>query len=402
MLSLGAAAIVLAACGGADKLAMANAARTESGSWQYMLDSMSEAAKSVDEIAQDDLERREGYRLLARTAALGFDRFLEYGRGDIPDFFRLQSAHRKFAGDNPDQLYHASALDGQRSYRIRGRMWNSHVRTVLVEFSVYGGGLSFDDANAKRRLIAHLDESELQVEADGSFELTLSPEAAPPSEANWIQLEDDAEQILVRRYFAAPQISHPLPLSIELSDEAPSTAPLDQRGLAKGLIGSGAFVRETVKIWGNWYAEDREKRPTNALTPLQDNGDLLTPAGMTYVGGTWALEPGEALVIKFTPPDIPYWGFLPMNVWMESLDWRVARVTLNNFNAEKAADGSVTIVLADQDSGVPNALVTLGHHRGMMSLRLARLEGKPLPVIETRVVPLASIAEGGLAAAFER
>jgi len=97
------------------------------------------------------------------------------------------------------------------------------------------------------------------------------------------------------------------------------------------------------------------------------------------------------------PPDVPYWGFLPMNIWMESFDWRVAPVSINNFSATRAEDGSVTIVVAEEDPGLPNWIATLGHRRGLMAFRFARLGEQPVPEVATRVVPLASLSEQSLA-----
>jgi hypothetical protein len=368
---------------------MAAAARSPSASWVYLGEAMADSAEIIEAQAKSDLERREGYRMLARTLALGFDRFLEHADPAVPDFFRLQSAHRKFAGDNPDQLYHAAAIDGAHTYRIRGRWSGEGVTTRLIEISVYGGGLGFDDPNAKRRLVGYMDERELAIAEDGSFELVLAPELHP---GNWIRLDADSQNVLVRRYFSTPQLTDELPLSIELVGEPPSRAPLDARSLAKGLIGSGAFLREVVKIWAGWYPDVRARLGANVLAPLEDDGDLLTPAGMTYLQGSWELAEDEALLVRFVPPDIPYWGFLPMNIWMESLDWRVAPVTRNGDSAVRADDGSVTLVLSEQDPGHPNWLATLGHRRGLMSLRLARLGDLPIPEVETRVVKTATLA----------
>jgi hypothetical protein len=38
----------------------------------------------------------------------------------------------------------------------------------------------------------------------------------------------------------------------------------------------------------------------------------------------------------------------------------VAPVSINNFSATPAEDGSVTIVVAEQDPGLPNWIATLG------------------------------------------
>jgi hypothetical protein len=349
---------------------------------------MAEAGAMVETFARDDLERREGYRLLSRTLALGFDRFLEYGDPGVPGFMRLQSAHRKFAGDNPDQLYHAATIDGRRSYRIRGRWSDDRVTTQLIEISVYGGGLRFDSEGAQRRLIGYLDETQLAIGEDGTFEVALDAEPHP---GNWVALEDDAESVLVRRYFSTPQLDDPLPMTIEPIGERPTPMPLSEAELARGLVGTAAFLVETLRVWGGWFPDVRARLGPNRLEPLRDDGDLLTPAGMTYLQGAWEIAADQALVLRFVPPDVPYWGFLPMNIWMESFDWRVATVALNNFNATLADDGSVTIVLAEQDPGVPNWIATTGHRRGLMSLRLARLGEQPPPEVSARVVPAASL-----------
>ena len=379
-------------CGGAGaQLEMAAAARSPSASWSYLAEAMEDASATVDALAESELERREGYRMLARTLGLGFDRFLEFADPAAPDFFRLQSATRKFAGDNPDQLYHAATIDGAHTYRIRGRWAGEGVTTRLLELSVYGGGLSFDDDGAKRKLVGYLDERELEIDTDGRFEVVVGPAVTGK---NTIRTSDEAQSLLVRRYFASPQRDDELPLSIELVGEDPSRVPLDARALAKGLIGSGVFLREVVKIWGGWYPDVRARHGANVLRPLVDEGDLLTPAGMHYLEGAWELAEDEALVLRFEPPDVPYWGFLPMNIWMESFEWRVAPVSINGDTAVRAGDGSVTIVLAEQDPGHPNWLATLGHRRGLMSMRVARLGERRLPEVVAQVVKTDSLRKG--------
>ncbi|MCH2171904.1 hypothetical protein MK489_14055 [Myxococcota bacterium] len=380
--------LTLACGGGPSRMEMFAAARSPESSWEYLGNSMSEAAALIESYSDDELEKREGYRLLARTLALGFDRFLEYSQSDVPEFYRLQSAHRKFAGDNPDQLYHAASIDGGRAYRIRGRWSDGVVSTELIEFGVYGGGLSFDDENAKRRLIGYLDESDLILEQGGGFEVIL---ATQPHSGNWIRLEPDAETVLVRRYFASPQQNDRLPLEIELIDEQPPVRAMTQADLARGLLGAGAFLVETVKIWGGWYPGVLKRLGPNQIGQMEDDGTLLTPSEMVYLEGAWQIDSDEALLLSFVPPEVPYWNFLPMNIWMESLDWRVATVAVNNFSAHRAADGSVMIVVSEQNPGLPNWIGTQGHQRGLMSFRFARLGQASAPEVTTRVVPVESL-----------
>ncbi|MEM7408601.1 MAG: DUF1214 domain-containing protein [Myxococcota bacterium] len=383
------AGVACAVVPGAERVALVSAAATPAGSWDYLGDALDDAAGQIEALAASDLERREGYRWLARSLFSGFDRFLEYANPAIPEFYRAQSAHRKFAGDNPDQLYHVAAVASEFRYRVRGQWSAPGVRTELIELSVYGGGLSFDDDTAKRRLVAYMDERNLEIAEDGSFEVVVGVD---PAEGNWLRLEEDAEMLLIRRYFASPQPADRLPLSIERIDGVPPREPLTQRELAKGLIASGAFLRETAKIWGRWYPDVLARHGPNRLDPLPDDGDLLTPAGLTYLQGAWSVADGEVLVVRFRPPDVPYWGFLPMNIWMESLDWRVAPVSRNGFDSQLDPDGMVTLVVSEVDPGHPNWIATLGHRRGLMSMRLARLGEQPLPEVETTLLPRDELA----------
>ena len=371
---------------------MAVAARSPAASWTFLRDAMAEAGASIERHAADEQERREGYRLLTRTLGLGFERFLELADPANPAFHRLQSPYRKFAGDNPDQLYHAAAVSGAHRYRITGRWEGDGVTTRLIELSVYGGGLRFDDPNARRRLVSHLDESALEIGPDGRFEVVASVEPAP---GNWLALADDAESLLVRRYFAEPQREDRLPLRIERLDAGPA-APFDDAALARGLIGSGAFLRETVKIWGGWHADVRARLGPNRMRPLHDDGALLTPAGVTYLEGAFEAEPDEALLFRFAPPEAPYWALLPMNVWMESFDWRQLPASINGFAAERDPDGRVTVVMSERDPGLPNWIPLQGHRRGLVSMRIARLpEGADPPEVTVERVPLAALRDGG-------
>ncbi len=84
-----------------------------------------------------------------------------------------------------------------------------------------------------------------------------------------------------------------------------------------------------------------------------------------------------------------YWNFQLNNHWMESLDYRYHRIDLNHHGAALQADGSVRLIVAHRDPGLPNWLDTAFHQRGTMCLRWVRAESHPQP--KARVVPLADL-----------
>ena len=90
-----------------------------------------------------------------------------------------------------------------------------------------------------------------------------------------------------------------------------------------------------------------------------------------------------------TPPECFTWNFQLDNHWMESLDYRYHRITINKHTAQVRDDGSVQIVVAHEDPGVPNWIETAGHRHGTMCFRWIRAADHPQP--QTRVVKLAEL-----------
>ena len=76
-------------------------------------------------------------------------------------------------------------------------------------------------------------------------------------------------------------------------------------------------------------------------------------AEMTYHGGRFQLEHGQALVVTVHEPDRPflYWGLTLTSPWMESFDYRYTTTALNNETARRSADGSWQMVIAAENPG---------------------------------------------------
>ena len=107
-------------------------------------------------------------------------------------------------------------------------------------------------------------------------------------------------------------------------------------------------------------------------------------AEMTYHGGRFQLEPGQALVVTVHEPDKPflYWGLTLTSPWMESFDYRYATTALNNKTARRSPDGSWRMVIAPSDPGVENWLDTGGRLEGYMLVRWVLADGPPHPTAE--------------------
>jgi hypothetical protein len=108
-----------------------------------------------------------------------------------------------------------------------------------------------------------------------------------------------------------------------------------------------------------------------------------------YVFSRFVIEPDEAFVIRVTPPECEMWNFSVFNYWLESFDYVNRRVSLNDHKAKRNADGSITIVIAHHDPGVPNWIDAAGHRDGIGLFRWNN--ARRLPETSVEVVKLADL-----------
>ena len=111
------------------------------------------------------------------------------------------------------------------------------------------------------------------------------------------------------------------------------------------------------------------------------------PNGHRFSSGYFKLSGEEALVVTFDADDAPYWGLDTTNNWFEPLSYADHRSHYNNRTVRREAGGSVKIVIAARDPGLPNWIDTRGHLEGPMIFRWSRTN-RPVPDLQARVVRL--------------
>lgn len=197
--------------------------------------------------------------------------------------------------------------------------------------------------------------------------------------------------LIVRQTFADRATEIPADLHIELADDPSPPAPLTPAALDAGLGKASLLVAGASMLFAKW-AHDFAKH-ANEL-PMFDP-EKSTKAGgdpnIIYYHSYWRLDPGQALVIDAEIPECEAWNFQLDNHWLESLDYRYWTIHLNKHTATYRPDGSVRIVVAHDDPGVPNWIHTTGHHSGAMTFRWIRAQRHPQP--QTRVVACADVRD---------
>jgi len=349
--------------------------------WAAFCEELKEAGADLLRPSAPDsaVDTAEGFRFLTRMVRCAFEHIMECGDAAAPAFFHVFNETMKSGWDNPDNIHSNAYINGAFDYRIAGTRGDAHYMAI----GVYGGSLG---RGGGRRTVAYVDVDTLATTADGTFEVTLSQREHP---GNWIRLDADATTVMIRETFWDRRRETPARLRIERLDGTP--APLDPAFVAGALRRALRFVRGSNKTFFD-IADQWRPRPNAffASDPQQAGATIGIP-NMHYASGWWELPDGHAIVLDVTPPACRYWSMTLGNYWGESLDYRYWRIHLNQKSARYRTDGSVRVILAQSDPGLPDAnwLATASHGAGVWTLRWLEATAHPLPSV--RVVSLSDL-----------
>ncbi len=326
------------------------------------------------------LDRAEGWRYLTRLLRIGLEMHLEFADPDFPGFFAPSHETAKIGADNPDNLYLMARISGRNDYVIRGERGT----VPYLSFGTQKGGY---EADGKMEQTGFLDANNLQIGADGRFEVLLSQQQKP---GNWLKIEPASNAVIVRQTFLDRRSERPARMEIHRAGNDTRPVPLSAEHLQRGLSNTARFVEGTAKLFADWAQSYRKH--VNQLPPA-DQALCQSVGGdpnIFYYHSNWRLADDEALLIHIARiPECRFWNLQISNYWMESLDYRFHRVCFNQHSAQPDRDGGVTLVLAHCDPGRPNWLETAGHRDGTMCMRWVGAREHVHPT--TRVVKWAEL-----------
>lgn len=352
--------------------------------WSDLLERLRDAGNVIQREGSpaSAFDRAEGYRYLSRILRAALQTFVEHADPLAPVLQRVVHETAKMGADNPDNHYMNAAISGEHEYRIWGKRGTVHYLSFGTQIGHYGKGAGMPPSG-------FLESSQMKIANDGSFELIVSC-TKPEGDGNWLPMKPETGTLIVRQTRLDPATETLAELHIERAGAPRSPSAVTPRSIDEGLTQAGNLVAGAAMIFANWAEGFRAH--TNELPqfdPALSNAFGGDP-NIIYYHSYWQLDPDEALVIDATPPPCDHWNFQLNNHWMESLDYRYFRIHVNAKTAAYREDGSVRIVVAHEDPGVPNWIQTVGHDRGTMCFRWVRAESHPQP--KTRVVKLAEVA----------
>jgi len=281
-----------------------------------------------------------------------------------PDFAPMYNQAFNQGFPNPDDSYYLTPVEDDGIYKISGV--RGTVR--LVYFEVGSGTAVPYGTGSLGPSKAVYDIDDLAREADGSFEVILSPERPEGYSGNWWKLDHGATYLLVRQrsYDWLNEVDGRY--AIERLDCPAAKPRASATDIQANLNDIPSWVETFAKLSldGPWVKHLRASGLVNRLQ-AKDYSGASGLGNQRYVEGIFEIEDDEALVIETEiPDDCSYWGFQLVDEFWRSLDWVHRQTSLNGFTARLDTDGKFRAVVSARDPGVPNWLDTIGHKVGMI------------------------------------
>ncbi len=324
-------------------------------------------------------EQAEAILFLTRMLRLGLEHKVDGGDRRHP---RLCNVDRISAGaaiyaPNLDNTYYAANIDVRETYSLR-----FNVRTIDdIVLTVQGR------VDGVMRAWGNLSLSDLEVGPDGDVEVILGAE---PHDGNWIPLEPGGDYLFVRIYYFDWDQGIPPALQFDcISATDPQAAYMPPEQLTSGLHDALDYITRTTDGVMKWGEDFFAHSPGPNQFPPTFAGPIQV---ITYGGTRFVLEPDEALIMDFEPPDARYWvvqwHHLP---WGDAADFVHTITSLNHTQVDVDDDGRVRIVVAHRDPGVKNWLDTNGRREGLLMNRWIWTNNNPIPV--GTVIPFDRLSE---------
>ena len=338
--------------------------------------SLEHAANAIRERNPEasEAELGEAYDYLAELLSASMEMHIAKGDPLQPEFTNWMSDYRKFLGDSPDAVYSTARIDADIDYEVtltagsadyigfviydRNPItgWNRvadsasivpdaenatfHIRLTTAPNDEVTQSTASGAAGAGAGAGAGADSASPIASSSQDSGITESrPESS--SEQLTLQLSNTSHMIMVREYFFDAEIRQPSKLRISavttLTNTRTNTTTADVAGAAPATLhatkNDTPFATRADKAvnffnqtWqGSLALADAMKETTNSFDrPATVSPDFVgifypTPDN-DYHGGSFSLEPGDALIVEGSVPTAAFWSITLQNHWMQSIE----------------------------------------------------------------------------------
>lgn len=357
--------------------------------WDAFLDGLRDLpdrilAKLPEDERSDPQVRAEVGRLALSAVAAGTIDALA-GDPDYPVFLPQINNYITTGQPNADTNYRAATIAPGGTYRLRGLRGTMN-QARIAEMAPPSKPAT-PGAPAKPRPVH--DFNKLKVDAEGRYDVILSPVRPEGYTGDWWQSDPATRSLLVRMVGADWGKEKEPTLSIERLDVPAARLRPSAQVLEGKLRAIPAAARFIAPLLVDRPRKLREEGFVNRLKAVDFNA-LGGLAGQFYFEGAYDLKDDEALIIETpVPKDCTYNSLILTNEIYETTDWYNNLSSLNGAQSTIDSDHVLRVVVSAKDPGTPNWLDTAGYPNGVIQGRWMECSTEPVPTV--RKLPLAQV-----------
>ncbi|NKI16047.1 DUF1214 domain-containing protein [Spongiibacter sp. KMU-166] len=299
------------------------------------------------------------YLLLAINGDSNYPKVLDHGYGPPHNWFGMDVPGCRGPGtaENPDNNYSWIPVDGRSHFELHGKLSDKPVGECPFHIV---GNLSMG------MNLACLDWQDVEIDEDGNFVITISPEPAN-GRKNHIQTMINARYIFVR----ASRVNwDQKPHALRIKRVTPPTAPPQS-------------IDQIAELANRYIIDDiSENFWFHRMVACVDINTCTEPETTTFFGGMaiqklarghLKLNDNEAFVLTLKPGGSKYFVTVLYDYWLMSGNYWSRQSTLNNDQSIANEDGSYTYVFSLKDPGVHNWIDMLDTYEPLFMIRLNQL-----------------------------
>lgn len=345
-----------------------------------LFDYLGELQAAVDEIANtwrpDDPEyRADVYRQIMMQFSYGYFAFF-HADAEHPDWAPLWNPVYTLQ-PNPDDIYLYCPISSDLSYRISGNRGSVYMITFNTQAALPGLPGPVDHTG---EFYSDLDDGDLQIDADGNFEILVSAEKPAGHTGNWLQIKSGA-LALMTRYRSYDWINEVDPvMSVECLNPTGLKKRLSPDEILDRIRQMAAMPVAATRLFYAMQNQVKANVGVNVFEPSRYGGAL---SRQIYIPAVYEFEDDEALIVETELPKARrYWNFQLNDPYFNAVEYVYRLSSTNGHFAKVSSDGKFRGVISLKDPGVPNWLDPAGFKQGTVYGRWYDCDSHPLPTLK--------------------
>ncbi len=333
---------------------------------QAMRDRMPERLRNDPQAMQESLRLLLSGVLRATNDALIFDREHPV---IVPELNVVQNIFQP----NADTIYKSVLIGKGGTYRLKGDRGTVRM-TILAQL-----GPDTLRTGKHHPALFQYDLRDLKLDADGMFDVIISPERPAGHTGDWWALHPDCEKFMFRIVGCDWGVEREPRFGIDRLD-APASKGRPSLDQLAANIAEIPFITGTCALaFPDKVQQMRDAGLINELKVV-DFTQMTGLARQSYYEGAYDLADDEALITEVSIPDqVGYWSLILTNDLYETTDWYNNQSSLNDTQAVVDGDRVFRAVISARDPGVHNWLDTSGYKSGAIQGRWFDTDNRPTP-----------------------